>query len=175
MFVPLVLLPSPLCDYNCEQNGSCEVSLRSYKFPFSPSLMFNFIFQPARELRAESARAVTGRRCPHSGEGDDFLTGQLNFFTKTAVTTERKVEKSIPKWEINRHAEGYKWVIDQNWGRMAKIRFFGQKPKFWAQKKESLFDRNHVLATTGKSCSKKKSAFAQIIKGENVILGDFLG
>ena len=30
-------------------------------------------------LRAESARAVTGRRCPHSGEGEDFLTGQLNF------------------------------------------------------------------------------------------------
>ena len=33
----------------------------------------------------------------------------------------------------------------------------------------------HVLATTGKSCSMKKSAFAQIIKGANVILGDFLG
>ena len=24
-------------------------------------------------LRAESARAVTGRRCPHSGVGEDFL------------------------------------------------------------------------------------------------------
>ena len=57
-------------------------------------------------LCAESARAVTGRRCPHSGEGEDFLMGQLNFFTKTAVTPERKVEKSIPRWEINRHAEG---------------------------------------------------------------------
>ena len=57
-------------------------------------------------LRAESARAVTGRRCPHSGEGEDFLTCQLIFFTKTAVTPERKVEKSIPRWEINRHAEG---------------------------------------------------------------------
>ena len=32
--------------------------------------------------RAESARAVTGRRCPHSGEGEDFLTGQLNFLRK---------------------------------------------------------------------------------------------
>ena len=30
--------------------------------------------------RAQSARAVTGRRCPHSGEGEDFLTGQLDFF-----------------------------------------------------------------------------------------------
>ena len=57
-------------------------------------------------LRAESARAFTGRRCPHSGRGEDFLTGQLNFFTETAVTPERKVEKSFPRWEINRHAEG---------------------------------------------------------------------
>ena len=56
--------------------------------------------------RAESARAVTGRRCPHSREGEDFLTGQPDFFTKTAVTPERKVEKSFPRWEINRHAEG---------------------------------------------------------------------
>ena len=55
---------------------------------------------------AESARAVTGRRCPHSGEGEDFLTGQPDFFTKPAVTPERKVKKSIPRWEINRHAEG---------------------------------------------------------------------
>ena len=47
--------------------------------------------------------------------------GQLNLFTKTAVTPERKVEKSIPGWENNRHAEGYKWAIDQNWGRMANI------------------------------------------------------
>ena len=50
-------------------------------------------------LRAESARAFTGRQCPHSGKGEDLL----------------------------------------------------------------------------KSCSKKKVAFAQIIKGGNVILGDFLG
>ena len=55
------------------------------------------------------------------------------------------------------------------------IGFLDQKPKFWAQKRHTLFNSNHVLATTGKSCSKKKSAFAQIIKGENVILGDFLG
>ena len=57
-------------------------------------------------LRAESTRAFTGRRCPHSGRGEDFLTGQLNFFTETAVTPERKVEKSFPRWEINRHVEG---------------------------------------------------------------------
>ena len=50
-------------------------------------------------LRAESARAVTGRR-------EDFLNRQQDFFTETAVTSERKVEKSFPRWEINRHGEG---------------------------------------------------------------------
>ena len=109
-------------------------------------------------------RAFTGRRCPHSGRGEDFLTGQLIFFTETAVTPERKVENSFPRWEINRHADGYKWVIVQNRGHMAKIGFFGQKPKFWAKKRHSLFNPNHVLATTEKSCSKKK--VAQIIKGK---------
>ena len=72
-------------------------------------------------LRADGARAVTGRRCPHSGEGEDFLTGRPDFVTETAVTPERKVEKSIPRWEMNRHSEDYKWVIDQDWGRMAKF------------------------------------------------------
>ena len=80
---------------------------------------------------------------------------------KTALTPERKVEKLIPRWEINRHAEGYKWGIDQNWGRMAKM-------GFWAQKKDSLLRIHHVLAKTEKSCSKKKVAFAQIIITQNI-------
>ena len=66
----------------------------------------NWDLSSPKGLRAESASAVTGRQCPHSGKGEDFLTGQLNFFTETAVTLERKVEKSFPMWEINRHAEG---------------------------------------------------------------------
>ena len=41
--------------------------------------------------RAESARAVTGRLCPHSGEGGDFFARQPFFFTKTAIPQERKV------------------------------------------------------------------------------------
>ena len=56
-----------------------------------------------------------------------------------------------------------------------KSDFWAKKRKFGPKKRESLFNPNHVLATTEKSCSKKKVAFAQIIKGENVILGDFLG
>ena len=73
--------------------------------------------------RAESARAVTGRRCPHSGEGEDFLTRHLGFFMKTAKTPERNVKK----WEMNGLSEGYKRAVDQNWGRMAKIGFVWPK------------------------------------------------
>ena len=72
-----------------------------------------------------------------------------------AITRERKGEKSSPTWEMNRLSEGYKQAIDQNWNRMAKY--------------------NHVLATTGKSCSTKKVAFAQMIITQNIIFGDFLG
>ena len=50
-----------------------------------------------RAKRAESARAVSGRRCPHSGEGEDFLMGQLNFLKKTAVTPETESRKIDPK------------------------------------------------------------------------------
>ena len=60
----------------------------------------------AHALRAESARAFTGRRNSHSGRGEDFLSRQPDFFTETAVTPERKVEESFPRWEINRHVEG---------------------------------------------------------------------
>ena len=67
-------------------------------------------------------------------------------------------------------------------GSSTKIGVVWQKSDFWTKnrnigpkKRHTLFNPNHVLATTGKSCSKKKSAFAQIIKGGNVILGDFLG
>ena len=40
---------------------------------------------------AESARAVTGRRCSHSGVGEDFLVRQPGPLTKTGVTRKRKV------------------------------------------------------------------------------------
>ena len=58
--------------------------------------MFSFLYASftLSSPRAESARAVTGRRCPHSGRGE------------TAVTLDRKVEKLFPRWEINRHVEG---------------------------------------------------------------------
>ena len=48
-------------------------------------------------LRAESARAVTGRRCPHSGVGEDFLVSRPGLLTKTGVTREWKVVDQI-RW-----------------------------------------------------------------------------
>merc|ERR1712209_234893 len=56
-----------------------------------------------------------------------------------------------------------------------KSDFLAKNRNFRPKKRHTLFAPNHVLATTGKSCSKKKSAFAQKIKGGNVIFGDFLG
>ena len=60
----------------------------------------------AMTMIIQPGRAVTGRRCPQSGKGEDFLSRQQDFFTETAVTPERKVENSFPMWEIKRHAEG---------------------------------------------------------------------
>ena len=129
---------------------------------------------PARAQRALGLLLADG--APTVGGGRPFEPS-AGFFTETAVTLERKVEKSIPRWEMNGHSEGYKRAIDQSWDCVAKIGFFEQKPRFWAQKKRSLLIGNHVLATTGKSCSKKKVAFAQIIITQNpkYHFGQFFG
>ena len=66
----------------------------------------------------------------------------------------------------------------KNWP-LTKIGVVWQKSDFWTKnrdfgpkKKRSLPRIHHVLATPGKSCSKKKVAFAQI---KNIILGNFWG
>ena len=117
---------------------------------------------PARTRRAESARAVTGRRCPHSGVGKTFWRVDRFFFTKTTVTRKRKVEKSIPKCEMDRLSGGYKRARDKIWGHMAKNGFSGREPSFLAQKKHPLLNSYHVQATTRKSCAIKKLPFSQI-------------
>ena len=50
----------------------------------------NEIIQPAglKGLRAESARAVTGRQCHHSGVGEDFLVRRPVFFRETNENNE---------------------------------------------------------------------------------------
>ena len=73
--------------------------------------MWNY---PARARSARARRACALRALgllladgtPTGGRGEDFLSRQPDFFTETAVTPERKVEKSFPRWEINRHVEG---------------------------------------------------------------------
>ena len=64
-------------------------------------------------------------------------------------------------------------------GSLTKIGVVWQKSDFWTKnrdfgpkKKDSLLRICHVLATPGKSCSKKKVAFAQIIITQNNILCD---
>ena len=69
-------------------------------------LYLNFFYslcfiQPAREalglLLADGAPTVGGGKT---------LSRQPDFLTETAVTPDRKVKKSFPRWEINRHVEG---------------------------------------------------------------------
>ena len=73
--------------------------------------------------------------------GEDFLTRQPGFFTQTAVARKQKVEKWLPRWEMNGLSEGYKPAVDQNWGRMADIGFFGQKPRFSPKKTYTSFPK----------------------------------
>ena len=61
-----------------------------------------YFFYPARALRALGLLLADGN--PTVGGGKTFW--RPNFFTETAVTPERKVEKWFPRWEINRHVEG---------------------------------------------------------------------
>ena len=61
------------------------------------------LIQPAA-LRALGLLLADGT--PTGGRGEDFLSRQPDFFPETAVTPDRRVEKSFPRWEINRHVEG---------------------------------------------------------------------
>ena len=48
-------------------------------------------------LRTESARAFTGRRNSHSGRGEDFLTGQPDFFYRNSCNSGTKSRKMVSK------------------------------------------------------------------------------
>ena len=109
-------------------------------------------------LRAERARAVTVSQCPHSEVGQDFLLRRRVTLTETAVTRKQKVKKWIRRCQIDRLREGYKRAIDEIRGPIAKNGFSGRKPKILA-KNNPLLDSNHVPATTGQCCPKKKYPF----------------
>ena len=67
----------------------------------SQPLKFYDIFRPKIVLhkvnRCESARAVSGRRCPQSGVGEDFLTRRPEFFCENNRNSETKSRKIVPK------------------------------------------------------------------------------
>ena len=75
-------------------------------------LPFEITNYPARPRSAQARRACALKAlgladgAPTVGRGKTLWRVNCIFFTKTAVTLERKVEKSIPRWEINRYAEG---------------------------------------------------------------------
>ena len=81
-----------------------ELSVCSLSHPQYLSASTSTLFCPARALRALGLLLADGT--PTGGRGEDFLSRQPDFFTETAVTSERKVEKSFPRWEINRHVVG---------------------------------------------------------------------
>ena len=76
---------------------------------------------------------------------------------------------------MNGLSEGYKQAVDQNWGCMAKTGFLAKNQDFGPKKSVHICTLTMFWPRPEKSCSKKKGPFAQIIKGGNVILGDFLG
>ena len=68
---------------------------------------------PAKGLRAESTRAVTGS-VPSQWVGGRLFgaSAEFFFFMKTTVTQKQKVKKLFRRLEMNRLSEGYKRAID---------------------------------------------------------------
>ena len=61
-----------------------QVEVQYIGLNYAPPKLF-MVIQPAPEakgLRAEGPRAVTDRRCSHSGEGEDFLMRGPGFFLR---------------------------------------------------------------------------------------------
>ena len=81
-----------------------QQKFRNKKEWFKNSFFWPFLIYQARALRALGLLLADG--APTVGGGRLFDGSTKFFFTETAVTTERKVEKSIPRLEINCHAEG---------------------------------------------------------------------
>ena len=71
---------------------------------------YDIIIQPAR------ARAVTGRRCPHSGVGRDFLARNGPNRTKTGVTRQQNERFGWAQRLSEANAKGYTRPVDKNRG-----------------------------------------------------------
>ena len=92
-------------------------------------------YQKLSSSRAESTRAFTGRRCPHSGVGEDFLArrpGSPHENERNSETKSRTIDPKVPKRNQRR---GLRAPLCQKTGShtktdfRAKIRIFGAKKK----------------------------------------------
>ena len=90
-------------------------------------------------LRAESARAVTGRRCPDSGEGEDFLTCQPFFFYRNSCNSGTESQKIVPKVGNEPSLRGLQTGRWPNLGSYGKNRIFWPKNETLGPKKRAHF------------------------------------
>ena len=120
-------------------------------------MLWYIIIQPQR---TRVLRAITGRRCPYSGVGEDFLARWPVFFSRKRPW--------LGNQESKNQFQGAKWIVFLRATNgpltkfIAKNGFFGSKSEFSVPIKHPLFSSNHVLATTEKSCANKKVPFSQI-------------
>ena len=88
---------------------------------------------------AESARAVTGRRCSHSGVGEDFLArrpGSPHENGRNSETKSRTIDPKVPKRNQRR---GLRAPLCQKTRSHTKKRIFGPKSGFLGPKKNIHF------------------------------------
>ena len=111
--------------------GESKLRLQSYENQIG-------IGELLSSLRAESARAVTSRRCPHSGVGKDFLErrpGLPHENGRNSGTKSRKLDTKVPKRSQRR---GLRTPLWQKTGSHMKKRIFGPKSGFLGPKKKHL-------------------------------------
>ena len=117
----------------------------------------SYLWLSSPRARAESARAVTGRRCPHSGTGQDFLARNGPNRTKTGVTRQRSERFGRAQRLNGANAEGYKRPVDKNRGPISKNGFSGRNPEFLAPQKKYTFQFSPCSGHDRAELSKGKS------------------
>ena len=129
----------------------------------------HFIIQPARKARRACAVRALGLWLADgaltvlcSGEGEDFLKRQPVFFFDNGCNSGTESRKIVLKVGNERSLQGRQTGRWPKLGSYGINRIFRPKTEILGPKKKSLLSPHHVLATTRKSCSKKKDAFSQI-------------
>ena len=136
----------------------------------------NFILQkfcPCKKMT--NIRYVTGRLSPNKGEREDFLTRRPSFFCENGHNSGMKSRKIAPKEGNEQYLRGLQTGCWPKLGSYGKKRIFGPKTEIWGQKQHPLPNGHHVLAKTGKNCSKKKVPFSKINISVLTNFGCFFG